>query len=182
MRSLFSVHAGEFLAGSHIERHFPRLNLWVPARDSGVDLLVSDARNRSALSLQVKSSRDYLPTHMPRLFQKDLRACTWFKIKRKKLTDTPADLWVLVIHGFARRSTDYVVIPPRELHRRLRSIHGNQTAFQTYLWVTEDGRCWETRGLVRRDQDRIVDGRFHAPSRDFTKWLNHWQPLARLAR
>src|SRR4249920_2150514 len=59
IRPLFTVHAGEFLVGELIEQTFPSLNVWVPAKDTGVDLLVTDVGARNAISLQVKLSRDY---------------------------------------------------------------------------------------------------------------------------
>ena len=80
MRSLFTVHAGEYVVASEIERRFRRTNVWVPSRDTGVDLLVTDRRSRGALSLQVKFSKDFLATHMEPAFQKQLRACGWWTI------------------------------------------------------------------------------------------------------
>lgn len=55
MKPLFTIHVGEFVAGDYIERTFRRVNVWVPTKDTGVDLLVSDRKNKKALSLQVKS-------------------------------------------------------------------------------------------------------------------------------
>jgi hypothetical protein len=40
------------------------VNVWIPTKDTGVDLLVSDRKNKKAVSLQVKFSRDFLATHM----------------------------------------------------------------------------------------------------------------------
>lgn len=177
MKPLFTIHAGEYLVGSHIEKHFRRVNVWVPSRDTGVDLLVSDRRNRRAVSLQVKFSKDFLVTHMGPVFQKELRACGWWTIDQRKLRTSPADFWVFVLLGFARRTVDFIIVPPRELWRRLRSIHGSQKMIQSYLWVTEGGRCWETQ---RKDQLRIADGVYRVPKREFTKWLNEWGPVARL--
>jgi|GEM_PF-6304323 len=61
MRPLFTVHAGEFLVGEYIEETFSSLKVWIPAKDTGIDLLVTDAGARHAISLQVKLSRDYRP-------------------------------------------------------------------------------------------------------------------------
>jgi len=180
MKPLFTIHSGEYLVGSHVEAHFRSVNVWVPSRDAGVDLLVSDARNHRAASLQVKFSKDFLVTHMDPLFQKDLRACGWWSIDRDKLRRSPADFWVFVLLGFAARTTDFVIIPPKELLRRLRSIHSSKRKIQSYIWVTEHKRCWETRGLQREDQLRVAEGRYSDPSRDLTKWLNNWAPIARL--
>ncbi len=180
MKPLFTIHAGEYLVGSHIEQQFRHANVWVPSRDTGVDLLVSDRHNRRAVSLQVKFSKDFLVTHMGPVFQKDLRSCGWWTIDQNKLRDSPADFWVFVLHGFARRTIDFVIVPPRELSRRLRSIHGSQKMIQSYLWVTEGRQCWETRGLQRKDQLRITDGAYRVQKREFTRWLNEWGPVARL--
>jgi hypothetical protein len=74
VKPLFTIHTGEYVAGDFIERNFRRVNVWVPTKDTGVDLLVSDARNKKVVSLQVKFSRDFLATHMAAIFQKPLRA------------------------------------------------------------------------------------------------------------
>ncbi len=182
MRPLFSIHAGEYLVGSHIESTFPRVNVWVPTRDTGIDLLVSDRRNRRAVSLQVKFSKDFLVTHGSPEFQTRYRAWGWWTLNRDKLRLSAADYWVFVLQGFAARSVDFVVVPPRELLRRLEAIHGRQTAIQTYLWVTENRRCWETRGLKKGDHLRVVLGEYSHRFRDFTEWLNAWSPIARLNR
>lgn len=180
MKPLFTIHAGEYLVGSYIEQQFPHVNVWVPSRDIGVDLLVSDRHNRRTVSLQVKFSKDFLVTHMGPVFQKELRACGWWTIDQSKLCRSSADFWVFVLHGFARRTVDFVIIPPQELWRRLQFIHESQKRIQSYLWVTEGRLCWETRGLLLKDQLRITDGMYRHPIREFTKWLNEWGPVARL--
>ncbi len=182
MKPLFTVHSGEYLVGSYVEHQFKRANVWIPSRDTGVDLLVSDRQNRRAVSLKVKFSKDFLVTHMGPLFQKNLRACGWWTINREKVRTSPTDFSVFVLHGFARRTIDFVILPTRELWRRLRSIHGSQgkKMVQSYLWVTERDRCWETRGLPREDQRKIADEKYREPHGEFTKWLNNWSPLAQL--
>jgi len=130
MKPLFSVHAGEYLVGSHIERQFRRVNVWVPTKDTGIDLLVTDRSNRRSVSLQVKFSKDFLVTSMGPEFQTRLQACGWWTLDRDKLKRSTADYWVFVLQGFARRSVDFVLFPPRELLKRLQRIHGSQRTFQ----------------------------------------------------
>ncbi len=113
MRPLFTIHAGEYLVGALIEKRFKRVNVWIPLRDTGIDLLVSDRRNSRSLSLQVKFSKDFLVTQMGPAFQKELRACGWWTIDREKLRTSPAHHWVFVAPGFASRSVDFVVVPRR---------------------------------------------------------------------
>jgi len=185
MTPLFTIHAGEYLAGSYIERHFKnRMNVWIPSKDTGIDLLVSDRQNRRTASLQVKFGKDFLP-EMGAELQGPLRVCTWFTINRDKLRKSQADFWVFVLSGFKRRSPDFVVVPTAEFRRRLKRIHGprGKRVIQSYLWVTERNRCWETRDLKdgKDDERRIAAGVYGNPVRDFTKFLNEdgWGALAR---
>jgi hypothetical protein len=180
MRPLFTVHGGEYLVGSYIEEHFKGVNLWVPSRDIGVDLLVSDRSNRRTQSLQVKFSKDFLVTAMGAEFQKTLRACGWWTINEDKLRKSPADFWVFVLPGFARRTADFVIVPPCYLLRHFQLLGRSQKTIQTYIWVTERNKCWEARGLHRKDQLRIAYDEFQEPNRDLTMWLNNWSPVAQL--
>lgn len=180
MRSLFTIHAGEFVVGEYIERTYRRVNLWVPSRDTGTDLLVTDSMNEKAVSLQVKFSRDFLATHMPSTFQKPLRACGWWSLNREKITKSKADYWVFVLVGFERRSTDFVIIKPSDLLVRIDVIHGKAKTIQSYLWVTEKNRCWETRGLKRQEQLAIAQGQYTNDAREFTTYLRNWSPIQAL--
>jgi hypothetical protein len=182
MRPLFTIHGGEYLVGSHIEQHFKRVKVWVPSRDTGIDLLVSDHQNNHTVSLQVKFSKDYLVTDMPPTFQKQLRACSYLTIDAAKLRKSPADFWVFVLFGFEKRTTDFVIVPAGQLWRQLRKIHGSTKTIRNYLWVTKHDRCWETRGLRKKALLQIVNDKFRAPRRDFKKWLNNWGPVAKLNR
>ncbi|MGA2299995.1 MAG: hypothetical protein ABSG77_04780 [Candidatus Acidiferrum sp.] len=181
MKPLFAVHGGEYLVGSHIEKHFKRVNVWIPSRDTGIDLLVSDHRNRRTVSLQVKFSKDYLVTEGKPEFLKSLRASGWWMIDRDKLRTSPSDFWVFVLFGFAGRTTDFVVVPRWELARRLQSLL-QKKMIKSYLTVTERDGCWETRGLKDKDMRRIADGEFRDARRDLKAWLNNWRPVARLNR
>ena len=180
MRPLFTIHAGEFVVGDYIERTFQRVNLWVPSRDIGTDLLVADSKNKKAVSLQVKFSRDFLTTHMPTIFQKPLRVYGWWTLNQEKLANSEADYWVLVLVGVERRSTDFVIIKPSVLLTRLNAIHKKARNIQTYMSVTEKDRCWETRGLKRQDRLAIAAAGYRNKERDLTKYLNNWAPVKAL--
>lgn len=43
MRPIFTIHAGEYLVANELERLFPHLRIWVPSKDTGIDLLVTDS-------------------------------------------------------------------------------------------------------------------------------------------
>jgi hypothetical protein len=180
MKPLFTVHAGEYLVGAFLEKTFKRVNVWIPLKDTGVDLLVTDPQNRDSVSLQVKFSKDFLVTHMKPVFQRELRACGWWTLNREKLLKSSADYWVFVLQGFASRSTDFVVVPRQHLLETLSAVHGDSKRMQSYIWVTQNDRCWETRGLSAPHQLQVAAGNYEHPHRDFTQWLNNWTPLAHL--
>ena len=118
MRPLFTIHAGEYLVGSHIETRLPKLNVWIPAKDTGIDLLVTNATATRALSLQVKFSKDFNPTHRTPVLQSKLAAAGWWTHQEKKIKNSTADLWVFVLPSFTERKTYFIIIPPAELLRR----------------------------------------------------------------
>ena len=61
MKPISSIHAGEYLVGTHIEENYKTFNVWLPSKDTGIDLLVTDKTNNKTVSLQVKFSKDFLP-------------------------------------------------------------------------------------------------------------------------
>ncbi len=184
MNPLFTIHAGEYLAASYIEQHFKRVNVWVPSRDTGVDLLVSDRHNRRAVSLQVKFSKDYRVTAIRPEFRKHLRFCGFCTINRGKLQASRANYWVFVLLGFDMRTLDFVIVPTKELQRRLRlrSIYGSTKTIRSFPWVTKRKLCWEARKLRKAQQRRICDGDYREATRDLKKWLNEWTAVKQLNR
>ena len=177
MKPLFTIHAGEYLVGSHIERSFPKLEVWLPTRDTGVDILVTDRERRRNVSLQVKFSHDFLVTHLKAVYQPKLRAFGWWKFDRSRLANSSADYWVLAVTGFQHRTVDYIVVPPQTLLDRLDSIHGAIPTFQSYLWVTTTDQCFETRRLREAERMAVAAGSFSNAARNFSPILNHWHWL-----
>jgi hypothetical protein len=41
MTPIFTIHAGEYLVGEYLQKKYPQWDLWVPAKDRGIDLLAS---------------------------------------------------------------------------------------------------------------------------------------------
>jgi hypothetical protein len=180
MKPLFTVHGGEYLVGSYIETHHPKWNVWVPSKDTGVDLLVTNARNTKAVPLQVKFSKDFNPTHRPIFLQTKLMAAGWWTHQEVKIRKSRADFWVFVLPSFAEHETSFIIVPPAELLRRLRRIHGKaQKRIHSYLWITKSHRCWEARGLTNADQEMLAFDRYRGKDRDFTAFLNGWGGIER---
>lgn len=193
MKPLFTIHEGEYLVGAHLEKRYG-LNVWVPTKDTGIDMLVSNETPKSCVSLQIKFSKDYSITHAKPKLQNLLLCSGWWTLNRKKIETSKADYWVLVIHSFYRGddiisrnskgadNTQYVIITPKELLSRLDDIHTDGTEkdkFQTYLNVTKNKDvCVEVRGLKADKTFSKLSGEEQIESnRDFTKFLNNWDPI-----
>jgi hypothetical protein len=177
MKPLFTIHAGEFLVASYIEQQFKKYLVWVPSRDSGVDLLLTDYDCKAAVSIQVKFSRDFLAMHMSDALRPGLKACGWFTLKRQKIAESPAKFWIFVLYTFNQKEVDFVIIPPSAVLDLLTSLHGQRSAFQSYMWVTKDRRCWEARGLSRDEHLCISQGSYRSSARELTQYLNNWTPV-----
>jgi len=165
---MFTIHAGEYLVGLYVQQRLG-LNVWIPAKDTGIDLLVTDRENRRTVSLQAKYGKDFLPGESA-VLRDSLRCISWFTLNRTKLNDSPAEFWVFVLHGFKRKTPDFVVIPKTELQQRMTELH-NEKTLRIYLRSTGSNRCWEIRGLGH-DMRRIEEGIHNNPLRDFTQYLN----------
>ena len=111
MKPLFTVHAGEYLVGEYIERNFPDWNVWLPSKDTGVDLLVTNTRNRKAVSLQVKFSKDYSFNRSP-LLQSRMIAGGWWSLDARKIQKSNADFWIFVLPSFVENEISFIVVPP----------------------------------------------------------------------
>lgn len=95
MRPLFTIHAGEYLVGFHIELHLrapngDKVNVWVSSKETGTDLLVTDQK---MTSLQVKFSKDFLLTHGRPEYRDKLFSCGWWTLNREKIRES----WVFVL-------------------------------------------------------------------------------------
>ena len=83
-----------------------------------------------------------------------------------------------MLPSFVEKEISFIILPPRELLRRLKAIHGTpKKRIHSYLRVTKTKRCWEARGLPNADHDLIALDRFSDSNRDFTGFLNAWKPI-----
>jgi hypothetical protein len=177
MKPLFTIHAGEYLVAEYIERSY-RWNVWVPSKDTGIDLLVTDASNRKTVSLQVKFSKDFNLTHGSSLDKKNLLAAGWWTHDPSKIDKSKADFWIFVLPSFEEKQESYIILPPVELLRRFKALHNSfKKRIHSYLRVTKTNRCWEARGLSKKEQELIAKDLFSDENRNFTKFLNAWKQI-----
>lgn len=178
-----TIHAGEYLVGSFIEERYPNCDLWVPSKDTGIDLLVTNARKTRMVALQVKFSKDFLPTQHPAFMQSKLSATGWWTLQEKKIKDSKADFWVFVLPSFTEYKTHFIIISPGELLRRFRAIYSkSQKRLHLYLTVTKAKKCWDTRDLSKANQHMIAYNEYIDKNRDFTQFLDNWSEIEKRLR
>ncbi len=175
---MFTIHAGEYLVGNHIETKFKRWNVWIPSKDTGVDLLVTNKKNQRTVSLQVKFSKDF-PKPVKSPDRQALRSHGWFTLSMEKIDPSKAEFWVFVLHGFESDKTDFLVVPTAKLRQHMDEIHDHQEKLQIYLTSTNKNKCWETRGLKIKDRHEIANDTYKNHTRDLSRYLNDtgWNAL-----
>ena len=140
---------------------------------------MTDQTNSKTVSLQVKFSKDFLGSlgnSLSDVVATKVKSGGWWTFKREKIRDSRADLWILVLYRFSRRDYDLLVIEPAELLRRYDQL--NRTGIiQSFVWVTASGKCWEIRGLNKRQQIELANGEFVDSARDLSAYLNNWNSL-----
>jgi hypothetical protein len=177
LKPIFTIHAGEYLVGSHIEKRFKKFRVWVPSKDTGIDLLLTNSIKNKRVGLQVKFSKDFLAPGTVPAFHKGLLACGWWTLNRDKIKNSKADFWIFVLYSFDNRMVQYLMIRPQKLLGILKAIHGNVKNINVYFWVTAKNKCWETRGLNRSDQNLIALNKYSNSIRNVTQFLNDWDSI-----
>ena len=182
MRPLFTVHAGEYLVGEFIEKKFSSLNVWIPSKDTGIDLLVTNSTNTKSVSLQVKLSRDYRSYHADDPFESTLTVGGWFKLNHSKIEESTADYWVFILVAHDKKiKPRHIVISPKELLKRLIQVHTKLTTYNFYLWIRDDDRlALDGRGLSKKDKSLLMGGNYALGSRDYSSYIEKWDPLKKL--
>ena len=182
MRPLFTVHAGEYLVGEFIEKNFPKLNVWIPSKDTGIDLLVTNKPNSKSVSLQVKLSRDYRSYHSVDEFESTLTVGGWFTLNHTKIEKSVADYWVFILVAHDKKiKPRHVIIDPKELLKRLIKVHGKSSRYNFYLWIRdEDHLALDGRGLTKANKLAILLGDFDLGPRDYSEYIEDWSSLKAL--
>jgi hypothetical protein len=178
MKPLFTIHEGEFLVGDYINRRFGhKYDVWVPTKDSGVDLLVTrKGRKSKSVGLQVKFSRSF---DVHKKLSRDVLATSWYTLDPKKIRRSEADLWVFVFMTL-RHERYFVLIPTSELRRRI--PRGRRSKWNLYLWAYADGSCYQVRDLDLEGRLNAVHRRVLDRYRDFSIWIDNSRLLDKLSR
>lgn len=178
MRPVFTIHAGEFLFGEEVEQRVPNAELWIPAKDRGIDFLITKPGIDRPISVQVKMSRDYKPNLAVSDFEKGLMAGGWFVFSHDKLWNSPADIWSLILVSRDRSTKPvFINLAPKTLLEKLQAIHGDSKKYHLYPWFIKSGNqklCIEGRGLKKAQKEELIKGNLNLGPRDLSRFLNDW--------
>ena len=74
-----------------------------------------------------------------------------------------------------RHEEHFIVIPTRELKKRI--PRGCPRVWNLYLWVLDDGSCYQVRDLGKEGELDIVQRGVRERHRDFSQWVENWKLL-----
>lgn len=186
MRPIFTIHAGEFLVGEYIEKNFRELNVWIPTKDTGIDLLVTNSKNTKTISLQVKLSRDYASTNLSE-FDRHLSAGGWFTLSHDKIEKSTADIWIFIVVSHTNRSAPkHILISPKDLLSKLVKTHGVSTRYNFYLWVIKSKLrnpelVLDGRGLRNSEKMELINNNLELGTRDYSDFYENWTEITNLS-
>lgn len=177
MKPIFTIHAGEYLVAAEIEKSHKSATVWIPSKDTGIDLLLTDKTNKKTVSLQVKFSKDFNLTHNRENLRPNIKGFGWWTLNRKKIENSQADFWIFIVYSLEKKSHNYIVIEPNDLLTKFDSLKRTESKVHCYFTVTEFDRAFETRGLSSDDLENLCLNKFSDENRDVSKYLNNWTPI-----
>lgn len=182
MKPIFTIHAGEYLVAATLEKKFRDYNIWLPSKDTGIDLLLTNKDNTKTSSLQVKFSKDFSTTHTKEIFRPDIKGAGWWTLNREKIRNSKADFWVFILYSLEKKTHDFVVIKPTDLLSVFDNTNRSINLIHCYITVTNHNTVFETRGLNDNDMKLICANEFVDNFRDLKKHLNNWTPITQKLR
>jgi hypothetical protein len=177
MKPLFTIHAGEYLFGNAVEARFPKLRNWIPSKDDGIDFLITDEDCKRPLSIQVKYSKDFNWSHGNPILKPHVKSAGWYSLNREKIENSKADYWVFVNYDGVMRDADFLFIKPKELLAMYDSLGRSSKRIESYIMVTNKNKCYETRGINKKELESILSGALDNTNRDLKQYLERWNIL-----
>jgi len=175
MKPIFTVHAGEYLVGQYIEEEFKKWNVWIPSKDTGIDILVTNENNKKSVSLQVKLSKDYRIPIAKSAYEEQTIAAGWLTLTHVKIKSSNADFWIIVLVSHERKfRPDFIIISPKNLLSFLEKIHQKRKKYQVYPHILFGDRALDARGLDKVAREGIANGSHKIGDRDMSNYLNNW--------
>jgi len=156
--------------------------VWILSKDMGIDLLITDKWHIRSVSLQVKFSKDFMPTHASSFPTDEVKILTWFQFSPEQLSSSTADYWVLVLHSYLSITPTFLVIPPKQIFKQITKHCGKTKRLNMYFAVTSFNQCWDIRGLNKPEMAARLINSPKNKSRNFTNYLNNWTPIQQIQK
>lgn len=178
MKPIFTVHAGEYLVATQIEmeKEFKNVSVWLPSKDDGIDLLLTDKDHKKTASLQVKFSKDF-NTHVKEHIRPNIRGTGWWKLSKKGIEKSKADFWVFILYSFDKKSNDFIIIEPKKLLKIFTNLNRQKEIIHCYITVTKEKAVFETRGIPTKEMQLLYDNKYKNSQRDLKQYHNNWEPI-----
>ena len=178
MTPIHTLHAGEYLVGTHLERTFRGCRVWLPSKDSGIDFLVTDNECLRTVSLQVKFSRGF---EWDKSAFPEIIISSFFTVQRRKLEASPAQYWVFVLNPFNSKHPRFLVIRTKELLEKLiqkdaAGLDAQRLYFSLVGGSESACKCWDLRCSVAEKKEALRS-RTIAPYRDYSRFLDNWSKM-----
>jgi hypothetical protein len=177
MKPIFTIHAGEYLVAAEIEKTLKNVTVWLPSKDTGIDLLLTDKSNKKTTSLQVKFSKDFNTTHAKENLRQNIKGTGWWTLNKEKIENSQADYWVFIIYSLERKTHDYIIIEPKKILDIFKKLKRTNKTLHCYFTVTTGNKAFETRGLKKKEMKELYEGKYTNEERDVTIFLNNWKPI-----
>ena len=177
MKPIFTIHAGEYLVAAEIEKSLKGVAVWLPSKDTGIDLLLTDKANKKTVSIQVKFSKDFSVTHAKEQFRPNIKGTGWWTLNKDKIKNSQAEYWIFILYSLVDRTHDLIIIEPDELLSMFDKLNRRGERLQCYLTVTQKGKAFETRELPKEDLVLLCADKYINSDRSITKYLNDWSRI-----
>lgn len=174
MKPIYTIHAGEYLVAAEIEQSLKGVTIWLPSKDTGIDLLLTDKENKKTVSVQVKFSKDFNVTHVKEQFRPNIKGTGWWTLNKEKIQNSKADFWIFILYSIEKKSHDFIIIKPKNLLKIFSNLDRQGKTLHCYLTVTNNKKAFETRGLSKAEMALMCDDQYINSQRDMTEYLNNW--------
>jgi hypothetical protein len=167
IRNLWSLEPGECIVAEEIIEKLKNAEVFFPARDVGIDLLV--VRGKKHVGIQVKESRCY----PERTWRSGHVGHSWQQLKRIKFEGSrdEVDFYVfltyLPIQGEHKVSSfgyKFLIVPSSELEKRMTIKAAGRKSTYSFYFHFQDKNVWDER----------VTTTLENPLTDYTQFLNAW--------
>lgn len=182
MKPIFTIHAGEYLVAAEIEKSLKGVAVWLPSKDTGIDLLLTDKTNKKTTSIQVKFSKDFNLTHVKEHLRPNIKGTGWWTLSRDKIEKSQAEYWIFILYSFEKKAHDFVIIRPKILLNIFDDLGRQGERVDCYITVTKNKKIFETRGLSKTDMQLLCDNKYTNRHRDLTKYLNDWKSIIKVLK